>query len=240
MNHINVGGIKMKPLNYDVEVRKSRQQYYQGNEWTCQPISGVSLTEKGEFHINNSGAHNPEWRGAMDRYFGLLVCKPKDMPSRIVTDTGDHIKTAWFDTEQWLMYDKEYNQVVSTHGSVRYQYTTDRPIQSKKISTSRPDRAAFKAKWTSEAVVELREMCKTLMLLEPEAYRETIGYRWSNKPYEPAREVMLTLMDHPDLLDTTKPAHREVVAFITKPAFEAYVKKATRDKRSYNHLQLEV
>ena len=230
----------MKPLNYEREAeRVCTKQRCNGDEWRCQPISGTSLSEKGEFHINNSGAHDPNWRGAMDSHFGLLVCKPKDMPSRIVTYTGEHIKTAWFDTEQWLMYDKEYNRVVSTHGGVRYQYTTDRPIPSKMIPVSRPDRAAFKAKWTSEAVVELREMCKTLMLLEPEAYGAA-GYRWSNKPYEPAREVVLTLMSHPDLLDTTKPAHRAVVAFITKPAFEAYVKKETRDKRSYNHLQLEV
>lgn len=230
----------MKPLHYETAARKSRQQYYDGKEWTCQPICGVTLTEKGEFHINNSGAHAPEWRGAMDKHFGLLVCKPKDMPRRIVTDTGEHVKDAWFDTEAWLMYDHEYNRVVSTCGGVRYKYTTDHPIPTKQITTHRPDRAAFKAKWTSEAVVELREMGKTLMLLEPEAYGETGGYRWRNKPYEPDSEVMLTLMDHPDLLDTTKPAHRGVVAFVTKPTFEAYVKKATRDKRSYNHLQLEV
>lgn len=230
----------MKPLNYDVEARKSQQQYYNVNEWRVHPISGVTLTEKGEFHINNSGARDPEWRRAMARHFGLLVCKPKDMPSRVVTDTGEHIKTAWFDTVQWLMYDKEYNRVVSTHGGIRYKYTTDRPIPTKQITTHRPDRGAFKAKWTSEAVVELREICKTLMLLEPEAYGGAEWDRWSNKPHEPAREVMLTLMDHPDLLDITKPAHRAVVAFITKPAFEAYVKKETRDKRSYNHLQLEV
>ena len=231
----------MKPLNYAVEARKSQQQYYTGNEWAAHPISGVSLTEKGEFHINNSGANAPEWRGAMARHFGLLVGKPKDMPRRIVTDTGEHVKDAWFNTEQWLMYDHEYNRVVSTHGGIRYKYTTDHPIPSKKISTFRPDRAAFKAKWTSEPIVELREMCKTLMLLEPEAYGETIGYRWSRYyKYEPNSEVMLPLMDNPDLLDTTKPAHRAVVAYVSSANFEAYVKKATRDKRSYNHLRLEV
>ena len=233
----------MKPLNYEreAEITCTKYRYGVGNEWTCQPISGVTLTEKGEFHINNSGANAPEWRGAMARHFGLLVCKPKDMPSRIVTDTGEHVKDAWFDTDQWLMYDYEYNRVVSTRGGIRYKYTTEHPIPSKKISTYRPDRAAFKAKWTSEPVVELREMCKTLMLLEPEVYRkERYGYTWSGKVGEPNSEVMLTLMDHPDLLDTTNLAHRGVVAFVTKPAFEEYVKKATRDKRSYNHLQLEV
>lgn len=230
----------MKPLNYETEARNSQHQYYNGNEWVAHPISGVTLTEKGEFYINNSGANAPEWRGAMARHFGLLVCKPKDMPRRIVTDTGEHVKDAWFNTEQWLMYDHEYNRVVSTQGGIRYKYTTDHPIPTKKISTYRPDRAACKAKWTSEPVVELREMCKTLMLLEPEAYGATVGYRWSNKPYEPDIEVMLTLMDHPDLLDTTNRKHKRVVGFVTSPAFERYVKNATRDKRSYNHLQLEV
>ena len=84
-------------------------------------------------------------------------------------------------------------------------------------------------------------MCKTLMLLEPEAYVTKDNFRWSRTyRYEPSSEAMLTLMDHPDLLDTTKPAHRSIVAYVTTPAFEAYVKKETRDKRSYNHLQLEV
>ena len=233
----------MKPLNFESEAEKvcTKYRYGGGNEWACNPISGVSLTEKGEFHINNSGAHDPNWRGAMARYFGLLVCKPKDMPRRIVTDTGEHVKDAWFDTDQWLMYDYEYNRVVSTRGGIRYKYTTEPPVPSKKISTYRPDRAAFKAKWTSEPVVELREMCKTLMLLEPEAYVTKDNFRWSRTyRYEPSSEAMLTLMDHPDLLDTTKPAHRSIVAYVTTPAFEAYVKKETRDKRSYNHLQLEV
>jgi hypothetical protein len=227
----------MKPLNYDVEARKSRQQYYQENEWTCQPIGGVSLTEKGEFHINNSGANAPDWRDAMAVHFGLWVSKPKDMPRRVVTDTGEHVKDAWFDTDQWLMYDREHNRVVSTRGGIRYKYTTEPPVPSKKIATHRPDRAAFKAKWTSEAVVELREMCKTLMLLEPEAYQDI--HRWSGVQYEPNIEVMLTLMDHPDLLDTTNREHKRVVSLVTRPAFEAYVKKATRDRRTYNYLQLE-
>jgi hypothetical protein len=177
----------------------------------------------------------------MYRKFGLLICKPKDMPRRIVTDTGEHIKTAWFNTEQWLMYDMEYNRVVSTRGGIKYQYTTDRPIPSNMIPTNRPARGAFKAKWTSEPIVELRAMCKTLILLEPEAYtNENTGYRWSRGMGEPKREVMLTLLAHPDLLDTTKPAHRAVVAYVNSAKFEAYVRRTSMDERQYNYLRLEV
>ena len=233
----------MKPLNYEREAEKSgsKSRYGGQQEWSCTPLSGTSLTEKGEFLIGNTGAHAPEWREGMYRKFGLLICKPKDMPRRIVTDTGEHIKTAWFNTEQWLMYDLEYNRVVSTYGGIRYKYTTEHPIPNKKIVTLRPDRGAFKAKWTSEPIVELRAMCKTLILLEPEAYtNENTGYRWSRGMGEPKREVMLTLLAHPDLLDTTKPAHRAVVAYVNSAKFEAYGRRTSMDKRQYNYLQLEV
>jgi hypothetical protein len=178
----------------------------------------------------------------MYREFGLWICKPRDMPRRIVTDTGEHIKNAWFSAEQWFMYDKEYNRVVSTYGGIRYKYTTEHPIPHKKIVTLRPDRGAFKARWNSEPIAELREMCNTLMLLEPEAYtNETTGFRWSNKGVgEPRSEVMLTLLEHPDLLDTTKPAHRGVVAYVSSAKFEAYIRRTSMDERQYNYLRLEV
>jgi hypothetical protein len=107
--------------------------------------------------------------------------------------------------------------------------------------TLRPDRGAFKARWNSEPIAELREMCNTLMLLEPEAYtKETTGFRWSNGVGEPRSEVMLTLLAHPDLLDTTKPAHRAVVAYVNSAKFEAYVRRTSMDERQYNYLRLEV